>query len=207
MLSLIDLPIIEHLLTIDEQNDVEYCEAIQSFDAMLINNMNSLNLNESMDGVFNKSNIKYINKSLDCLAQSFDMKQCDAKDEWRKSVLEVLEFIDWHKSLCNKNQPKINDRDLSLVLMRDIELYNLVFNYYTSKKSHFLHDSFQPLFSNILIFIKKSHYSKALEILNLASLLLLKQTQAELKRLLKFMYLTANSSHAPRLCEEVSSIY
>ena len=67
-------------------------------------------------------------------------------------------------------------------------------------------DSFQPLFSNILVFIKKNHYSKALEILNLGTLLLLKQTQAEIKRLLKFLYLTAHSTHAPRLSDTVCLI-
>lgn len=206
LLSLIDLPIIEHLLTIDEQNDIEYCEAIQSFDCMLVSNLNSLSLSDSASGVFNKANIKQINKSLECLEQSFDMKRCDERDEWRKSALDVLDFIDWQKNLSDKNcQSKSSDKALALVLMKDIELYNLVYNHYKSKKSHFLHDSFQPLFANILTFIKKSHYSKALEILNLASLLLLKQTQAELKRLLKFMYLTANSSYAPRLCEEVNN--
>lgn len=203
LLSLIDMPIIEHLLAIDEQNDIEYCEAIQSFDCMLVSNLNSLSLSDCDSGIFNKANIKQINKSLQCLEQSFDVKRCDEKDEWRKSTLDVLDFIDWQKNLSDKNY-KTSDKALTLVLMKDIELYNLVYNHYKSKKSHFLHDSFQPLFANILIFIKKSHYSKALEILNLASLLLLKQTQAELKRLLKFMYLTANSSCAPRLCEEVS---
>lgn len=64
-------------------------------------------------------------------------------------------------------------------------------------------ESFQPLFSNIIGFIKKNLYSKALEILNLGTLLLLKQTQAELKRLLKFLYLTAVSTHAPRLSDLV----
>lgn len=42
---------------------------------------------------------------------------------------------------------------------------------------------------------------KALETVNYGTLLLLKQTQAELKRLLKFLYLTANFTSAPRLAE------
>ena len=35
LLSLIDLPVIEHLLLIDERNDIEYCEALQRFDSLL----------------------------------------------------------------------------------------------------------------------------------------------------------------------------
>ncbi len=37
LLSLIDLPIIEHLLLIDERNDIEYCEALRKFDNLLLN--------------------------------------------------------------------------------------------------------------------------------------------------------------------------
>ena len=90
--------------------------------------------------------------------------------------------------------------------MKDSDLYSLLYDYYQQRHRNsffFLDDSFQPLFANILGFIRKSHYNKALEILNLGTLLLLKQTQAELKRLLKFLYLTANSSHSPKLCNEV----
>ena len=43
LLSLIDLPIIEHLLLIDERNDIEYCEALQKFDTLLT----SSNLNQN----------------------------------------------------------------------------------------------------------------------------------------------------------------
>ncbi|CAF0712157.1 unnamed protein product [Brachionus calyciflorus] len=223
LLSLIDLPIIEHLLTIDEHNDIEYCEALQSFDNAIANNLNSLNLNSDiqtatttastdLNKLFNKTSLNYINKSLECLNQTYDLARCDLRDEWRRSALEVLEFIDWQKyqsksvpNTPSKHQPLINDKNLVLLLMKDLELYNIIKDYYSLKQKsshHFLHDSFQPLFTNILIFIKKSHYTKALEILNLGTLLLLKQTQAELKRLLKFLYLTANSSHAPRLCDE-----
>lgn len=88
--------------------------------------------------------------------------------------------------------------------MKDIELYNLIKDYYVNRQrlNHFFLDSsFQPLFVNILTFIRKSHYSKALDILNLSTLLLSRHSQAELKRLLRFLYLTANSTHAPRLCE------
>lgn len=150
-------------------------------------------------------------KSLGCLIQTYDLSKCDSKDEWRKGALECLEFIDWEKCVKETNNninssQLINDKNLVLVLMKDSELYDLIKEYYNQKQKnsfYFLDDSFQPLFSNILIFIKKSHYTKALEILNLGTLLLLKQTQAELKRLLKFLYLTAYSTHAPRLCEEV----
>jgi hypothetical protein len=172
-------------------------------------------------------------------------------DEWRKSALDCLEFIDWQK-LVNKQPGKdeetavsnhiqieppttataaliksainlnpngqkstqsqkteSNDKNTLLILMNDHEIYNLLQDYYSHRhKSHFyfLDDSFQPLFTNILSFIRKTQYEKALEILNLGTLLLLKQTQAELKRLLKFLYLTANSSHAPKLSDTVTFV-
>ena len=40
--------------------------------------------------------------------------------------------------------------------------------------------------------------------MNLGTLLLSKPTQAELKKLLKFLYLTSNNTAAPRLSSEVS---
>ncbi len=86
-----------------------------------------------------------------------------------------------------------------------IDMYNLIKEYYKNR-NQFLDDSFQPLFTHILLFLRQTHYNKALEALNLGTLLLLEQTQAELKRLLKFLYLTANTSTAPRLSENVTLI-
>ena len=127
-----------------------------------------------------------------------------------------MDFIDWQK-LCPQQQPEsaqnekgmvgsiqnlTKDKTLALVLKTDTEIYNLIKDYYTQHQfKSFLDDSFDSLFTNILILLRKSHYNKALEILNLGTLLLLKQNRAELKRLLKFLYLTANSIHAPRICE------
>lgn len=87
--------------------------------------------------------------------------------------------------------------------MTDIELYNLIKDFYVLKRNGFLNDSFTLLFSNILLFIRYSFYNKALETLNLGSLLLSRRVQAELKRLLKFLYLTAYNTHAPHLTENV----
>ena len=99
--------------------------------------------------------------------------------------------------------PKLN----SLI---DIELYNLIKEYYKSvhysNRNTFLDDSFQPLFAQILLFLRQTHYSKALEALNLGTLLLADETQAEFKRILKFLYLTANTSIAPRLSENVTLV-
>jgi hypothetical protein len=98
--------------------------------------------------------------------------------------------------------PKLNS-------MSDIELYNLIKEYYKSvdylNRNTFLDDSFQPLFAQILLFLRQTHYNKALDVLNLGTLLLNEETQAEFKRLLKFLYLTANTSIAPRLSEKVIS--
>lgn len=85
--------------------------------------------------------------------------------------------------------------------MTELELYQVIRDHYTQRRHCFLDDSFQPLFVHILSFLRNSQYMKALETLNLGTLLLLKQTQAELKRLLKFLYLTANFTSAPRLAE------
>ena len=146
-----------------------------------------------------------------------DLNFCCSKDEWRKSGIECLEFLDWERiwySQHKENKPidksnssrSLNENSSQLALMKDIDIYNLIREYYTQRRFYFLDDSFQPLFANILVFLRNSNYSKALDALNLGTLLLLKQTQAEIKRLLKFLYLTANSTQAPRLVENVNYI-
>lgn len=94
-----------------------------------------------------------------------------------------------------------------LQAINDTDLYNILKEYYIKhyfdNRNHFLDDSFQPLFSQILLFLRQTHYNKALEALNLGTLLLLEKTQAEFKRLLKFLFLTANTSTAPRLSQSV----
>jgi hypothetical protein len=123
--------------------------------------------------------------------------------------LECLEFLDWERFCGSENDhllPSETDKTVKLVFLKDIELYGILRDLYSHRHKSglfFMDESFQPLFSNIIGFIKKNLYSKALEILNLGTLLLLKQTQAELKRLLKFLYLTAVSTHAPRLSDLV----
>ena len=86
-----------------------------------------------------------------------------------------------------------------------MKLYETIQNYYSNRAQQkiqlFIEKSFDSLLTNVLLLIRKSHYARALEILNLGSLLLTQQTQAELKRLLKFLYLTANSTYAPKLSE------
>ena len=125
--------------------------------------------------------------------------------------MEVLEFLDWERvwiqQLKEKDDARYTpsfDKCVAIVLMSDIELYNLIKDFYVVKRNGFLPESFTVLFDNILSFLRQSGYKKALEILNLGSLLLSKHVQAELKRLLKFLFLTANSIHAPRLNESVS---
>ena len=78
-------------------------------------------------------------------------------------------------------------------------MYEKIKDYYSNKAQIFLEKCFEPLLTNVLNLLRKSHYAKALEILNLGTLLLPKPCQAELNQLLKFLYLTANSSHAPKL--------
>jgi hypothetical protein len=120
------------------------------------------------------------------------------------SISSESALNNYNKNLSCSNQ---SDKGVLLVLMKDIELYNIIKDYYMQRKSYFLNDSFAQLFTSILSFLRNSHYNKALETLNLGTLLLLKQTQAELKRLLKFLYLSANSTHAPRLSETVRIFY
>ena len=111
-------------------------------------------------------------------------------EEWKFSAHSCLDYID----SINKENYK---------LYTDIELYSLIKEYY-SKRS-FFNIVFTPLFSNILLLIRHGFYNKALDTLNLGTLLLSKTTQAELKRLLKFLYLTSNNTAAPRLNTEVSA--
>ena len=132
--------------------------------------------------------------------------------------MDCLEFIDWSRQCVNpqlKNSSifvaknsltnEVNNATspAHLSTLTDIELYQLIKEFYSQRRNCFLDDSFQPLFTNILLFLRNTQYSTALETLNLGTLLLLKQTQAELKRLLKFLYITANSPYAPRLTENV----
>ena len=110
-------------------------------------------------------------------------------------------------ALYNPITPQRKRTTPKLFSMSDIQLYNLIKEYYKNvgylNRNTFLDDSFQPLFAQILLFLRQTLYSKALEALNLGTLLLNEETQAELKRLLKFLYLTANTSIAPRLSENV----
>lgn len=110
--------------------------------------------------------------------------------EWRNAAQDCLKFLP-----CNQSTPLM---DLS-----DLKLYETIKSWYLNRAQHkiqlFLANSFDSLLTNVLQLIRKGLYARALEILNLGSLLLLKQTQAELKRLLKFLYLTANSTYAPKL--------
>lgn len=212
LLSLIDLPIIEHLLMIDQKNDAEYCEILERYETVVFNsNRNQVSANSDSDqmrtNVISKSSMNYLQRSLSILNLSYDMNRVDMKDEWRKSALECLEFLDWERFCGSENDhllPSETDKTVKLVFLKDIELYGILRDLYSHRHKSglfFMDESFQPLFSNIIGFIKKNLYSKALEILNLGTLLLLKQTQAELKRLLKFLYLTAVSTHAPRLSD------
>lgn len=89
----------------------------------------------------------------------------------------------------------------SLTKLNDMGLYTLIKEYY--QKKYFFNIVFTPLFSNILLMIRHGYYNKALDTLNLGTLLLSKVTQAELKHLLKFLYLTSNNTTVPRLNSEV----
>lgn len=82
-----------------------------------------------------------------------------------------------------------------------MDLYVHIREYYSKKC--FFSDIYTPLFTNILILLKHSNYNTALETLNLGTLLLSLNVQAELKRLLKFLYLTSNNTSAPKLNDKV----
>ena len=102
---------------------------------------------------------------------------------------------------ASKSTRSIGHQSQKLAQMSELELYHTIKDYYAQRRHCFLDDSFQHLFAHILTFLRNSQYMKALETLNLGTLLLPKQIQAELKRLLKFLYLTANFTSAPRLAE------
>ena len=92
-----------------------------------------------------------------------------------------MDFIDWQK-WCPQQQSESaqnekgmvgsiqnlnKDKTLALVLKTDAEIYNLIKDHYTQHQfKSFPDDSFDSLFTNILILLRKSHYNKALEILN-----------------------------------------
>lgn len=251
LLLLIDLPVVEQLLVIDECNDIDYRELIDRIDSKLYFNSTSQNVcvdeNQNIlasqgtkfrSGQKKNSNESqsYASRILAILNEAHDLANCDTGIEWKKSALECLEFIDpsklnqipsiiaskessigttilaaktsltnaFNQTTINSDQNKSsqsNSKQFQLYKMKDLELYNAIVDYYAQKRNCFLDDSFQPLFTHILRFLRNSQYMKALETLNLGTLLLLKQTQAELKRLLKFLYLTANFTSAPRLAE------
>lgn len=106
-----------------------------------------------------------------------------------------------------QSQLKTSDKLNKISFLEELELYQLIKDFYLDqRRACFFDNSFQPLFAHILLFLRNSQYSKALETLNLGTLLMLKQFQAELKRLLKFLYITANFANAPRLDENVRPI-
>ncbi len=181
LLTMIDLPIVENLLFIEE-----------------------VQTNKEKTPTADASSKNDEHKMFKILDQVFDLNKCDYKEEWRACALDCLEFIDWTSANEKPiNIPQLpNDKQLILLLMKDIELYTLIKNYYEKQSARFLYESFETLLTSILVIIRKGNYNKALDILNLGSLLLPKRVQAEFKRLLKFLYLTANSSHAPRLSED-----
>lgn len=288
LLSLIDLPVIEQLLVIDECNDIDYRELMEKIDsklnftnivsssscksssALISNNSNTnnklggadenqntlgipggntkaLQRKHSADSGLAEYNVLpvvcgggYAHRRLAILNQTYDLNKCDSESAWRKSAHDCLEFIEWSMPSCtslnsidnlshaptnnvlaaklanafNNNSETTNtghhkllkqshqsQKLAQLAKLSDLELYHIIKDYYSQKRHCFLDDSFQPLFTHILSFLRNSQYMKALETLNLGTLLLLKQTQAELKRLLKFLYLTANFTNAPRLTE------
>lgn len=148
-------------------------------------------LNETYEN--EKENIKENTESLGILKQIFDITKCDANDEWKKIALDCIENMNIEKEALGDYKS-----------LSDIELYNMITKYYSinSQKLYFFSSIFKPLFQNILILIKHSYYYKALDIMNLGTLLLTVSKQAELKRLLKFLYLTSNNTSVPRLSDK-----
>jgi len=126
--------------------------------------------------------IKSNDPSLTILHQIFDLSRCELNEEWRQSALDCIEFIKFEKKLKETS---------------DMDLYVHIREYYSKKC--FFSDIYTPLFTQILILLKHSNYTTALETLNLGTLLLSLNVQAELKRLLKFLYLTSNNTSSPKL--------
>lgn len=96
LLSLIDLPIIEHLLTIDEKHDIEYCEALERFQAVVLNSAssslvataNTIGLsgktnvkdNESLTKanlMISKTSVNFIQRYLSILGSNYDFNKCE----------------------------------------------------------------------------------------------------------------------------------
>ena len=100
LLSLIDLPIIEYLLMIDEKHDVEYCEALQRFEMVVLNpshhhngahkTFSTSSFYSSGTGsheltsrdlfkanILSKSSISYVQRSLAILGQTYDLSKVD----------------------------------------------------------------------------------------------------------------------------------
>ena len=82
LLSLIDLPIIEHLLMIDQKNDAEYCEVLERYETVVFNsNRNQVSGNSDSDqirtNVISKSSMNYLQRSLSILNLSYDMNRVD----------------------------------------------------------------------------------------------------------------------------------
>ena len=233
LLNLIDLPLIENLLLIDHPTEPVESESTKDTNINLANSRPT--------SIRSKSTSSLETASLSILNQTYDLTRCDSKEEWRKSAIDCLQYLEWEKiwnqmhlekqdtidsktsnnskySIVNAlynpltpHKPFVKQQLPRLSFLNDIDLYNLIREYYKNShyanRNHFLDDSFQPLFAQILLFLRQTHYNKALEALNLGTLLLLEKTQAEFKRLLKFLYLTANTSTAPRLSDNVSLFY
>lgn len=225
------MPLIENLLLIDQPNEAQETNSAKE-------------VSHSINAARSKSTSSLETASLSILNQTYDLTRCDSKEEWRKSAIDCLQYLEWEKvwhqmqlekdsvdshlatsssktnskysivnALYNPLTPHKPFTKLQSLLPRlqtlsDMDLYNLIREYYknsySANREHFLDDSFQPLFQQILLFLRQTHYNKALEALNLGTLLLMEKTQAEFKRLLKFLYLTANTSTSPRLCDKVS---
>jgi hypothetical protein len=87
LLSLIDLPVIEHLLLIDERNDIEYCQALQKFDCLL-NTRSTSNLNITSGGVGSSSKSTSMSKS----NSDYTIKSHDNKFENLKNLASSVKL-------------------------------------------------------------------------------------------------------------------
>jgi hypothetical protein len=104
LLSLIDLPVIEHLLLIDERNDIEYCQALQKFDCLL--------------STCSTTNVNSINKiSMSKSNSDFSIKSHDNKFENLKSLASSvkLEGNNQLNKLLSKSSLNIIQKSLAIL--------------------------------------------------------------------------------------------
>jgi hypothetical protein len=81
LLSMIDLPLLENLLFIDEKNDIEYLSLLDSEESTMIETRNQQDLKQQHNCKSSISKINssanYVHRVLSILNQVYDLSKCD----------------------------------------------------------------------------------------------------------------------------------